>query len=105
MNTVLPAPDRPVTPSRMVGLNRLAPNSPSALAVRRISSVISVRVGTGLHIRAMTPLHQLVGRGFQRARNHEAIEPSAAAVQLGPVIDREVDHREAGGREFLEQAL
>src|ERR1044072_1875619 len=58
MNTVLPAPERPVTPSRTVGLIRPAPNSPNARAVRRISSAMSVRVGTGCHIRADGPLHQ-----------------------------------------------
>src|SRR5262245_52446975 len=42
---------------------------------------------------------------LQRARNHEAIEPAAARVQFSPFVEREVDHREPGGREFLDQAL
>ena len=41
MNTVLPARDRPVTPSRTVGLNRFSPNSSNARADRRASSTIS----------------------------------------------------------------
>src|SRR6188474_1657030 len=58
MNTVLPAPDRPVTPSRTVGLIRPAPNSPSAAVARRISSVMAAKVGTGRHIGAPELFYQ-----------------------------------------------
>src|SRR5690606_24391526 len=43
-NTVLPARERPVTPSRIVGLNRLAPKPVMARAVIRASSRISVKL-------------------------------------------------------------
>src|SRR4051812_24529189 len=39
MKTVLPARDRPVTPSRSVGLNRLSPKSNNARADSRASSM------------------------------------------------------------------
>src|SRR4051794_15670008 len=58
MNTVLPAPDRPVTPSRTVGLIRPALNSPSAAVARRISSVMSARLGTRRDIGAPETFHQ-----------------------------------------------
>ena len=59
MNTVLPAPERPVTPSRTVGLNRPAPNSPSA---RRGEADFLRDVGEGRHSlshRARWAPHQL----------------------------------------------
>src|SRR5262245_34577042 len=41
MKTVFPARESPVTPSRIVGLNKPSPNSASARAARRACSTIS----------------------------------------------------------------
>src|SRR5256885_856658 len=87
MNTVLPAPERPVTPSRTVGLNRPNPNSPSARPARRISSVMSVREGTGCQIRPWGLPHQ---PGFLLWTAHmvDALPSAASAEHLTDALRR-----------------
>src|ERR1700722_4654216 len=48
MKTVLPAFDRPVTPSLIVGSNRWLPNSASAAAASRICSKSSSTIGASV---------------------------------------------------------
>jgi hypothetical protein len=57
MNTVLPARDSPVTPSRTVGLNRWLPNSAKARAASLACSMMSETAGvtTEIHPEAMVP--------------------------------------------------
>src|SRR6185436_12288318 len=106
MNTVLPAPERPVTPSRTVGLNKPSPNSPSARPARRISSLMLVREGMGrLEICARGLAHQSGGFGVERAWDHEAVEPAGLGMELAPVVEREVDHCQRRSRKFLDQLL
>src|SRR5882724_3203003 len=50
--------------------------------------------------------YQFSGRfGVERARDHEPVEPPRLGVELSPVVEREINHRESRGRELLDQPL
>src|SRR5262245_20717975 len=103
MNTVLPAPDMPVTPSRTVGCSKWPPNSKIARAASLASSVIVwMRVGMG---NAVGLGASLVRRHVELARRHVTVEPARFRMEPGPIVHRKIDHRECRSREFLQQAL
>jgi hypothetical protein len=42
-----------------------------------------------------------IGRGTQRFRGYEALEPTGLRVQFGPFVEGEIDDEKAGRRQFL----
>src|SRR5215470_4073649 len=77
--------------------------SDTAVSIADLARSVSARsTGTKIFLNMQFP-PSLVRRRRDRARRNVTVKPARALMDAIPFVDREIDHGERGGREFLSQ--
>src|SRR5215470_9226300 len=94
MNTVLPAFERPVTPSRIVGLNKCAPNSTRAWAASRSCSKRSAnqRLLHGCFMAASKPIIFASTKLLPWVIENHSCQEQAEPQRMGRAHEYSLDH-------------